>query len=345
MENLLFYTYPVTALLCLCPLFFYRYVSAHKTRDAFVLFSLMSIIVLTRSLYQIWWMLFFLVLLLLILKDFRKRTLLAAALPLVLVLAFMTKNAVCFGQFGTSSWLGMSISRNTTFALPLEERKALVEEGLLSRFALIEPYQPLTAYAGITPKTTGIPALDVDKSPSGRNNYNNTAYLEISNLYFKDALRVLGRNPATWLKKIGENFEIYLRPVSDRSFSPNNARVIWDVQDFRKRPASWINRFVPDLQYNKTQRCSVGRVALKAWLIILLVCSPLLTIESIRKRSGDPAHAMLILFLTACVFYNVLMSISFDSGENMRFRFSVDPFFVALSGLLLFRIANAVKSR
>ena len=69
-ENWLFYTYPLAVLLCLSALFLHRYFSSDGTlRDGIVFFILLSLIILTRSLFHISWFLLFIFMLILFKKH------------------------------------------------------------------------------------------------------------------------------------------------------------------------------------------------------------------------------------------------------------------------------------
>jgi 4-amino-4-deoxy-L-arabinose transferase-like glycosyltransferase len=58
-ENLLYYTYPCATLLCLSALFLHKFLDTSKLRYGGIFLILLSIIVLTRSLFHIIWFVLF----------------------------------------------------------------------------------------------------------------------------------------------------------------------------------------------------------------------------------------------------------------------------------------------
>lgn len=146
-ENWLFYIYPETLLLCASALCFHRFVSTGRAWAGVLLFAVLGMLALVRSAYHLVWYLGMMGLVLGVRSGPSRRTvLLTAAGPLLLILALYTKNALYFGTFSGSSWLGINLSRVVLEATPLAERQELVREGLLPPLALQKSLQPLSAF-------------------------------------------------------------------------------------------------------------------------------------------------------------------------------------------------------
>ncbi|MBZ0112246.1 MAG: hypothetical protein K8J08_07300, partial [Thermoanaerobaculia bacterium] len=129
-ESWLIYDLPVAALLVLAALLL-RPAVRGSTAALHGFFWVLATLALTRSFFH----LAFLLLVVLVLscpRPDRRRWLLAATLPLLIVTALYTKNLILFGNFGASSWMGINLSRIATAGLPDEDRLDLVAAGRLS---------------------------------------------------------------------------------------------------------------------------------------------------------------------------------------------------------------------
>ncbi|MBF0216816.1 MAG: hypothetical protein HQL30_07485, partial [Candidatus Omnitrophica bacterium] len=109
-EKTLFYTYPITLLLCLAALALYKYLSTKKIFFVAAFFSLLAAIILTGSMFHLVWFLFALGAVMVRDKTAWKRVLAAAAVPFLLVAAVYIKNYAVFGIPGTSSLAGFQLA-------------------------------------------------------------------------------------------------------------------------------------------------------------------------------------------------------------------------------------------
>src|SRR5205814_4716433 len=138
-------------------------------------FSVIAVVVLSRSIFHLVWLLVVAGTIMLLRRRQWKQVAAAAAVPIALCVGLYTKNLVQFGTFTGSSCLGLNLERVTTFRLAEAERRVLVRQGRLSRYALLNPYfLPLTtpdAFAGRTP--TGVPLLDRPQKSTGNPNFDN----------------------------------------------------------------------------------------------------------------------------------------------------------------------------
>jgi hypothetical protein len=227
-ENWLYYTYAVAALMALAALLLHRYLVTGRMRDGLLFFMMLSLVILTRSLFHLGWMMAVVALLIYFRRGQWKQIILAALLPLLLVVSLYVKNAVVAGSFASSTWMGMNLSRKTTFLMPEEMRREEVRRGELSPLALIGPFNGLTAYDHIPYRRThtGIPALDQIWKAHDCPNLNNLAYAEISRGYLADAKHIITAHPGIYLRGCALGFFTYALPSSNYYFVERNRRMI-----------------------------------------------------------------------------------------------------------------------
>ena len=306
-------------------------------------FLLLALIVLLRSLFHIVW---FLLLLLSVIWFYRthwRKILLTALIPFLIIFSLYAKNLLVFGKFTSSTWLGMSISKLITFSLSDEERQSLIEKGRLSPLAMIPPFYPLQSYKPYLPeiKQTNIPALDQEKKSDGTPNFNHIAYITISDQYLKDAIYVLLHFPHAYIKGIARAFSFFVLPASGYWYLEKNRQHIrrWDT--FYKRV--FFGQFITPY-WKKDEKKTVSYYIKKiemsgVFLVIgipfLFIYSIVATIKAFLQKPLNPAYALTLLFLCINIVYVTLISNLIELGENYRFRFVIEPFFLTFLGLIL----------
>lgn len=321
-ENWLFYSYPVAVMLLASALFAHRFFSSGRPLDAAVLFGLLGGLALTRSSFHAVWLVLCTGLVLVARRDAWRRSLAAAALPLALVAAIYVKNAVLFGSPGTSSWLGMNVSRITTFAVPEEERRLLVERGELSELALMPPFQDLDVYPARyrQAEPSGVPALDAPIKSNGWVNLNHAGYIPLSRAYLEDARRVVLERPGDYLAAVRFAFLIFFSPPSASEFlNPNAAHI---------RP--WV-----DFYYKAVFGFVFGFpiVPMAMMAAALAVCAHALW----RPDAWGRAERWTLLFVGLNLLYVMGVSTFLELWENNRFRFATAAPVLVLDALLLSR--------
>lgn len=152
-ESWLHYDLPVTLLLVLAVLTLQRYEDGHRRRDAAAFFLVVAAVVLARSLFHLVWLAGWVVVLALHRRraDWRGMAV-AAAVPLLVVVGVYANSFRVAGSFSSSTSLGVSVAKMTTFQLPEEQRRELVARGELSPMALVDPMSTLESYRAIIPR-------------------------------------------------------------------------------------------------------------------------------------------------------------------------------------------------
>jgi len=348
-ENWLFYTYPIMTALLLAALSLERLARTNRLTDALLFFALLAVVALSRSLFHVVWLAGMAVLVAVTFRQDWKRVAAASAIPLLLVVGVYAKNACLFSSFSASTWSGMSLCKLSTQRVPEQEREALVRDGELSELALIPPFSDLTAYERYIPaETTGIPVLDRRTKSTGYPNLNHIAYVAVSRQYLRDAVHVIVSRPAAYLRGVVSACAIYCRPPSDNPFLEVNREPIrplvrlYDAVFYgrlleRPHPASVDG---DRIRHYATQLMNLG-------LWIPIVCPLLVVYGLLAVRNGfanhDRPRALTMLFVWVTIVYVTVAGNLLEAGENNRFRFLVEPFYLVFLALLIQDLARRFR--
>ncbi|HKU41901.1 MAG TPA: hypothetical protein VJR89_27275, partial [Polyangiales bacterium] len=262
-------------------------------------------------------------------RGSRAIVLASAALPLALVIGIYAKNAVLFGQFTTSTWLGMNIALRRVEAVPIEERKRLVAEHQLSEVALITPFDPLdhypAAYADVPARFAAIPALASARKTNGEPNLNHYGYIAIAKQYSADTKQVLRHYPKVLVQSLLRGWFEYFKASSNYWFLEKNVADSWLLR--------WECRVFDFLLYGILIHNTPG--------LLLALMIPLLVVYALRvarRPQGRVAldvseqQRWLLAFLAGTIAWVALVANTLNTLENMRIRFMTDPLLCALLG-------------
>ena len=257
------------------------------------------------------------------------RALAVAAVPVLLVAGLALKNLVVFGDPGTSSWLGMSLAKLTTYPQLFDdshELDRLERQGVVDRVAFVNPFFPFRSYAdaGVpTPPPRGVPAVDEQLKANGDTNMNYWGYLEASRRSLDNDLAFIRARPGQYLSQVGSAWEYFL--ASPSSFHPldqNRDRIrgldqAWRLVAYGERPASF------DLGVQTLNGSSVGIVTIL--VLVVLFLGALAAIVGRPRRLRDLVRRPSIVFgLSTCLGFAVVVNAT-EVGENMRFRYEIEP--------------------
>jgi hypothetical protein len=354
-ESWLFYAYPLATILILAALALHRYMISQRLFHALLFFSLLAMVVCMRSLFHLVWFLMLALMLLLCQRLQWRRVVLALLAPLAVVSFLYAKNLVLFGSFASSTWLGMSFGKMTTFKLPEEERQALVDEGKISRLGLIRPFSSIDVYKEYVPMPdkTGIPVLDQEKKTKGHpkynSNYNNLIFVDISKLYLRDALWVLWNRPGTYLRTVALALGIYFFPANEYVFFQGNRQQMLAWDDFYNKVLygqllpherrGWKSGYVT--RHDLMRLSGIG-FFLIAGFVTFIICGWRLLRKGLSGGVWDPGFRPTLLFIYLNVLYVSVVANLVEIGENNRFRFIIDPLILAGLGLCLDRIQRKI---
>jgi hypothetical protein len=278
-------------------------------------------IAMTRSMYHLVWLL---AIIAAIVGFYRKKDgvgRLATGGLLILLLAggWYLRNYLLFGNFSSSTWMGMNLARNVYHDAPTKDS---------SDIASIEPFSPISAYkpwlsSADTTRFTGVGGRDLHEEMKNDSfiNEKHVAYITVSRLYMESCKRQVRAHPIRFLSNIAQSAIIFFAPATRYSVNEYLAKKIkyYDIlYSFN------LSQFATGKQQ---RRIALTLSAIPKLLIYLLVfgwwCRRI-----IRTRSIDALTAFIFLVMA----YVFCLSSVFEHYENMRFRYEVEPLFLILAG-------------
>lgn len=320
-ENLFFYTHIIIFFLVFSAYHLVVYLQSEKFINAFLLFIGLTLAVLTTSFFHLFWFLG-LVLFLLLWKQINRAGLIRAAiLPFLIIFALYLKNYFVFGQFNTSSWLGLNLSRITVHQLDNSTKLNLIKKGHLSGFSAFAPF---TQYKDLDSSViyffnnkAGIKVLDQTEKRNGRTNFNNYGYLKISKQMLDDDLYVIKNYPQTYLLGIYKAFLLYFdSPTKYNLLTLNTLR----IKTFNKLFDSFI--------YGSSRNTQTGYTSIIVLPIILILAAYLF----ITTKTNNVLR-VLIGFALINILYVMFLGNFLEYGENNRFRYYTEIFSFLLLGI------------
>lgn len=265
----------------------------------------------------------------------RRRVALAAALPAMAIGAVMLKNVVVFGSTALSSWAPLNVDHTTVDRLPLATRVAMIRDGRLSRFAVVQGFSPPPVYLAMLPPIppTGEPSLDNLRKSTGEDNWNHILYTKIGVARARDAMVGLAADPGGFVGVLATSLYHFNRPPSEFKGLERNRAVIAPWERVANavvglQPAAWLGR-TDDPARTAPPLMQISLTALAGLLLFVAfgvsVCVRLIALLRARAFANmAPALAIeaVLLLLGGWV---IAISSSFDVWENNRARFDIGP--------------------
>ncbi len=330
-EHWLMYGYLIAGALALAGVALYRFAASQKIGWGILLFLMLAGIALMWTLFQLMWIFVVLILTLWLFPD-RKKVLLAALVPLLLVFGWYSKNYVLFHEFTAGTWSGMNLANMTTFRLPESDRTHMLKSGELSKFAAYPPFRNPVVYLRLLPNTpvTGIPLLDITEFPDGVLNYHHQVYLGASNYYLHDAIHVIRIRPALYLRSVLQSLYIFFHSSSD-------FELIWGIRlPIQTFDVVWNRLFYGQWRNDESPAGRMAELSLVHvgwWIVVSFligVCGNTLYLWKNREIIRTP-RGLLILFILFNVLFVTVVGNAMDIGENNRFRYVIDSFILLLA--------------
>lgn len=331
-ENWLYVESLVLCCLVVAALGLHVFASGGGRRYAVLAFAALAIVVLVRTLFHPLWLVAVVAVVWLLLPGRRRELLVAAAVPVLVVAAFQIKASAQFGETSLTSCTGLSVARTTTYQVPAAERRALVARGVVSRFAILNPFfLPPTDPAFRHERHRGVAVLDQVRKSTGALNFGNAAYLGICSHYLHDGVKIAREKPDALRRGVQEGFEVYGRPASDYPlFTKRNRDAVHPVE----RPLSLV---LGQVRRDPTSRdFSLGAQAGQiAWVIVIAyVLAFAYGIRTLLRARRDPAEpragAVTFAYALLTIAFVTIVGNVLEAGENNRFHFALDPLVVAI---------------
>jgi hypothetical protein len=285
--------------------------------------------------------------------PWRRLTLVVAA-PFVLIAAVMVRNEVRFGTFSLSSWAGMNLERAAVTTLLVEQRRELVDEGVISpqgaltAFSAYEDYEP---YVEPCTAQFGTPALDAPDKPGGNEmfanvNYNYACFVPVYQQARRDAVAAIRHDPGRYARTVGTNLLVY---VSD-PYRPGPE--LGGLHGGAARRLDAVHR-VLDLQVRRVAIYPIWfqvadvQVTCIAGMLLIVALGARAVARALRRRATSAADVVAVV-VALTVGYVTLVSVTADAFENGRFRAPLVPLAYGLvfgGGVeLLARLAGRLRA-
>jgi 4-amino-4-deoxy-L-arabinose transferase-like glycosyltransferase len=354
-ENWLMYTLPSAALLTISALLLHQYLVTQRTRWAVAFFSVLAILLLTRSLFHLAWMLLIFVLLAILLRNHWRQVLLAGVAPLLVVVFWYAKNYHYFGTFGASTSMGLGLANITTLMVEREALIPMIREGRLSQYVMVSRYEhpELLFMLQIMPRT-GVPVLDEVKKSDGRSyNYNNLQLAGANRYYAHDAVQVARTFPASYVIGLILSNRLFFSPTNmNWYFSKGNREAVRPMEQIFN-PLLYgvgaIPRVMEQPHYGFVHR---NTIEVNTSLLLIALWCVLLPWGYLQARRGvfaaDPAikpRALVLGFIVLTALYLYVVSTAIELGENYRYRFNIEPLFLVLAATAATDLIRALSKR
>jgi hypothetical protein len=315
-------------------------------------------LVMTRSLYHPLWLLVTLAALWWLERPGLSHRQLAVVVlvPMLAIGGWIVKNEVVFGRATMSSWTGMNMLRAVEPAVDPDRIAELVADGTLSGVAEVGHFRRYEAYAPVMPPCSPpsdaplavgqayrpIPdevrvALDPDQTP----NFNYECYLPVYEQAGDDALALMRAEPRAWLtaRAWAANNWFQVAPPLEADESG-----VWDAERHLSRVVllGVPHPGMPEAWSDDSIWAHRGPVSLT--LIVATAALLVGTVASIRRKAPLARQAV---FTTAAIatLWTALAGITFELGEQERFRSATDPLVLAFGGLLIWEWVRGLLRR
>jgi hypothetical protein len=309
MEHVLFYELPVATLVVWAAVAASGLADRPSYRRALVFCILLATLCLTRALFHVVYFIAAIAVVMVAAPAARSMVLRAAIVPLATVLALYFKNALVFGFFGASSWLGMSLARMTLPYADASTVQRLVGARRLSPIAAIEPFSPIGSYPieyRALPAFATHPALSLERKSNGHINYNHAAFLTVSREYLADAFTIVRSEPSAYCAAVASSWTYYFLSGTDNTLAEGIVAPIrrwiwwWDSIIYLRWPGTRI-------------------------YLILLLGLPIAGAYAVSRSRRNCAWA----FVALTIGFVAVVGNAMEVGENNRFRFITDALSVA----------------
>jgi hypothetical protein len=327
-ESYLFYTLPLAVALILAALLLHVAVVRQRAVWWGAFFGVLAAIVLCRTLFHPLWLAAIVAVASYRARSGRRRVLVGAGIPLALVLAVCLKNWVVFDSFGTTTWLGLGLSRMTVRNLAEPERERMIAEGRLSALCRIRPPGTVADYQPLVPEspTYGVPLLDRPTKPGGAVNLHHRIYVQVSRQLRSDSLVALREHPGVFAGTARDAFGHFLAPAASwHPLAPN-----------RRAIAAYADAHDALVHF--------GGLFRKSGLLLFVFPSvAALALWWTLRRAGTEPARWVGAFAASTIVYVTLVGCLLEPNENMRFRFMIEPLLWTFGALLLTEAIASIR--
>ncbi len=249
----------------------------------------------------------------------RRGLVLVASVALALAPAgWYAKNLVQYGFFGGSSWYGMGLWRVALFRYQSGELTPLLENGALDPVVTIRPLSPPSRYRhlGYTGESD-VPSLS-------RDDLRNVNVPAISRGYARSARSLALHDPVHFLGNAMIGYGNFSAPSTEFDhLAPDRERMGFHVTAWRVATGLPLVRAVD-------ARLPIGTVGSVFALLIPLGLIAQIVLSGRRLRRGEGLERVLreeaaLVCAALFVAYTAVVGSAAELGENVRFKFMIEP--------------------
>ncbi len=304
-------------------------------RAALGFVAVVVVLIMTRSTYHLVLLLAVVPFALVLTQRLTRRQVGLLVMLALIPTAWYSKNRVQYGFFGASSWYGMGLWRTVLFEQDEARVRGLRETGALQNVVTVETFSPPSAYR----------ALGFDRESStaalSANDLHNINIPEISEAYQSSAVALVRASPAQYLRNVLTAYGNFSAPSTEFAhLQANRARIRWHAAVEHLvlgRP------LVARLEQALGRRY-YGSVYFVLFPVVLLLYGLQFTRrlpprEYLSRIREDAAP----LFMAAIVVYTIAIGCAMELGENVRFKFVIEPVFLALLAIVATRVSRRLR--
>lgn len=343
-ENWLCYEYPIAVSFCVAALFLHRYAKGGLPVDGLVFFFSLLSLALLRVIYHLVWFWLIAAVLAYVLPKYRRRTVLCALVPgLILSLVYL-KSILLFGTFmpGGDVIGSINLAHLSSDFVNKETLAKMAAGGTISP-ALIPAMQykfadPAFAMLIETPPKTGYRILDERLKSTGSINMDSLFMAAVGRQIRRDGLTVLRSHPVGVLVHVAQNIQRYFLPADlgwpfDESHPPNKRILtplltIFDLITTGNHPS---NRYAP-----------VSYIIIPLLLWYGLRRSARWVKRTMRSRKSN-ANDLTMIFAAGNIAYLTAIIIFYDYTDQNRILLEVYPLFGVLLGMLSISLTRRIR--
>ncbi|MEO5997011.1 MAG: hypothetical protein ABIN89_09745 [Chitinophagaceae bacterium] len=319
-ENELFYTTFLSFLLLMSVFYIVKFNNRQSWQNVMGIFVSLSLVCLTKSMYHIIWLVAISGILLFARcrKNGFNKILIGAFFSIMAVGGWYLKNYWIFGSFSASSWTGMNLSRVVFQNIEIKDTTTI---------ASVHPFLPIANYKNYISDEYKIKYIGIndrillDETKNDHFiNMNNAGFLDVSTKYMDACVRQVQAHPVSYLKNVSTAFIIFFTPASSYFKVKDN--------NHRMRYYDMIYSFNPSHIFDDKQQMKQS-LALAAVPKFLIYCFVFFIV--VRNSLRATYFPVFNIFIIATILFTLVVSSLFEYGENMRFRYEIEPLFLIVA--------------
>lgn len=319
-ENELFYTSFVSMLLLFSVFFLQKYLRKKERLALLGFFLSLCLLCLSRPIFHLAWLICMCILLLV--WFFKKppfgQVLFGSILSLAAVGCFYAKNYFLFGIFSLSSWMGLNLSRTVFLGIPSRDSTSI---------SSVHPFMPVSHYkrfipAGYGQRYAGISDRILLREMKSDTviNMNHVEYIPISKEYLRVSLDFIKTHPVAYVKNVFGAAIIFFNPAT---------RYYNKIKNYHKL-------YVYDMVYSCNLSPLMPEKTGKKYLQAIsgfpkFVMYFLVFFYSIRQWVKYRDISLVNFYIIFSIVFIFITSSLLEYGENMRFRYELEPLFLILA--------------